>query len=68
MKDQPNHLPESHPHLRTVAMPRDANPSCDIFGGWTVSQMDLDHGKPRALRDGSAQGAAESTQPPSAES
>jgi acyl-CoA thioesterase YciA len=29
------------PHLRTVAMPRDANPSGDIFGGWTVSQMDL---------------------------
>ncbi len=22
-------------------MPRDANPSGDIFGGWTVSQMDL---------------------------
>ena len=29
------------PQLRTVAMPRDANPSGDIFGGWTVSQMDL---------------------------
>ena len=29
------------PHLRTIAMPRDANPSGDIFGGWTVSQMDL---------------------------
>lgn len=29
------------PHLRTVAMPRDANPSGDIFGGWTLSQMDL---------------------------
>ena len=27
--------------LRTIAMPRDANPSGDIFGGWTVSQMDL---------------------------
>jgi acyl-CoA thioesterase YciA len=22
-------------------MPRDTNPSGDIFGGWTVSQMDL---------------------------
>jgi len=31
----------SGPHLRTIAMPRDANPSGDIFGGWTVSQMDL---------------------------
>jgi acyl-CoA thioesterase YciA len=29
------------PQLRTVAMPRDANPSGDIFGGWTISQMDL---------------------------
>ena len=28
-------------HLRTIAMPRDSNPSGDIFGGWTVSQMDL---------------------------
>jgi acyl-CoA thioesterase YciA len=29
------------PHLRNIAMPRDANPSGDIFGGWTLSQMDL---------------------------
>ncbi len=29
------------PHLRTIAMPRDANPAGDIFGGWTLSQMDL---------------------------
>lgn len=28
-------------HLRTVSMPRDANSSGDIFGGWTLSQMDL---------------------------
>ncbi len=27
--------------LRTVAMPADANPSGDIFGGWIMSQMDL---------------------------
>ncbi|TPG55975.1 acyl-CoA thioesterase [Roseomonas nepalensis] len=32
---------EGGPHLRTVAMPRDANASGDIFGGWTLSQMDL---------------------------
>ena len=41
MSDGPDDLPDGHPHLRTVAMPRDANPSGDIFGGWTVSQMDL---------------------------
>ena len=28
-------------HLRAVAMPRDANASGDIFGGWTLAQMDL---------------------------
>jgi acyl-CoA thioesterase YciA len=33
--------PPGGPHLRTIAMPRDANPSGAIFGGWTVSQMDL---------------------------
>ncbi len=26
---------------RTIAMPADANPSGDIFGGWVLSQMDL---------------------------
>ena len=36
-------LPEipGGPHLRTIAMPRDANAGGDIFGGWTLSQMDL---------------------------
>jgi acyl-CoA thioesterase YciA len=29
------------PHLRTIAMPRDTNASGSIFGGWTLSQMDL---------------------------
>jgi acyl-CoA thioesterase YciA len=33
--------PEGGPHLRVVAMPRDTNPSGHIFGGWTLSQMDL---------------------------
>ncbi|WP_085811421.1 acyl-CoA thioesterase [Sphingomonas sp. TZW2008] len=33
--------PPGGAHLRTVAMPRDANPSGNIFGGWTLSQMDL---------------------------
>ena len=27
--------------LRTLAMPADANPSGDIFGGWVLSQMDI---------------------------
>lgn len=27
--------------IRTLAMPRDTNPSGDIFGGWLMSQMDL---------------------------
>ena len=30
-----------HASLRTIAMPADANPSGDIFGGWIMSQMDL---------------------------
>ena len=40
MPDAPE-LPDGIPHLRTIAMPRDANPAGDIFGGWTLSQMDL---------------------------
>ncbi len=27
--------------LRMIAMPRDANPSGDIFGGWLISLMDM---------------------------
>ncbi len=47
-------LPEvpGGPHLRTVAMPRDANSSGDIFGGWTLSQMDLAGGTFAAERAG----------------
>ena len=33
--------PDTPPHLRVVAMPRDTNPGGFIFGGWTLSQMDL---------------------------
>ncbi|MEM7443672.1 MAG: acyl-CoA thioesterase [Pseudomonadota bacterium] len=29
------------PALKTIAMPADANPNGDIFGGWLLSQMDL---------------------------
>jgi acyl-CoA thioesterase YciA len=33
--------PAIEPALRTIAMPADANPHGDIFGGWLLSQMDL---------------------------
>ncbi len=36
-----NPVPQGDLALQTVAMPRDTNPSGDIFGGWLVSQMDL---------------------------
>jgi len=29
------------PETRTIAMPADANPNGDIFGGWVLSQMDI---------------------------
>ncbi|NQZ31096.1 MAG: acyl-CoA thioesterase [Oceanospirillaceae bacterium] len=37
-------LPSSIPALRTIAMPADANPDGDIFGGWIMSQMDIASG------------------------
>jgi len=27
--------------IRVLAMPRDTNPSGDVFGGWLLSQMDI---------------------------
>ncbi len=49
-----DHLPQPHggAHLRTVALPRDANPSGDIFGGWTLSQRDLAGGTFAAAHSG----------------
>ncbi|HEY8614763.1 acyl-CoA thioesterase [Phenylobacterium sp.] len=41
MSDESEVEPEGGPHMRLVAMPRDTNPSGHIFGGWTLSQMDL---------------------------
>lgn len=38
------------PHLRTIAMPRDTNAAGAIFGGWTVSQMDMAGGTFAAQR------------------
>jgi acyl-CoA thioesterase YciA len=29
------------PVIRTIAMPADANPAGDIFGGWLMAQMDM---------------------------
>ena len=40
MSDQ-NSTPVREPALRTFAMPADANPNGDIFGGWLMAQMDL---------------------------
>ena len=39
--DAPDAPPASEPTLRAIAMPADANPHGDIFGGWLLSQMDL---------------------------
>ncbi|MDF7774559.1 acyl-CoA thioesterase [Sphingomonas sp. AOB5] len=33
--------PPGAPTVRVIAMPADANPYGDIFGGWLMSQMDL---------------------------
>lgn len=43
--------PAGHePALRTLAMPGDANPNGDIFGGWVLSQMDLAGAVPAVQR------------------
>jgi acyl-CoA thioesterase YciA len=40
-KIQPQGEPRGELAIRTLAMPADANPSGDIFGGWVLSQMDI---------------------------
>ncbi|MEM8743837.1 MAG: acyl-CoA thioesterase [Pseudomonadota bacterium] len=40
MKDESKE-PQGELTTRTLAMPGDANPAGDIFGGWVVSQMDI---------------------------
>jgi acyl-CoA thioesterase YciA len=37
----PLELPADAPLVRVMAMPADANPNGDIFGGWLLAQMDL---------------------------
>ena len=44
--------PQTEPALRTLAMPADANPNGDIFGGWVLAQMDLAGGVAAARRAG----------------
>ena len=44
--------PQIEPALRTLAMPADANPNGDIFGGWVLAQMDLAGGVVAARRAG----------------
>jgi acyl-CoA thioesterase YciA len=34
-------IPHRELAIRTLAMPKDTNPSGDIFGGWVLSQMDI---------------------------
>ncbi len=47
--DSPAH-PHGEPAIRTIAMPADANPAGDIFGGWLMAQMDLAAGNVAARR------------------
>jgi acyl-CoA thioesterase YciA len=49
MKEQPPEVPGG-PQLRAIAMPADANAGGSVFGGWTLSQMDLAGGSFAAER------------------
>ncbi len=44
--------PAIEPAIRMIAMPADANPSGDIFGGWIMSLMDMAGGTPAYQRAG----------------
>lgn len=46
----PSLQPEGEPAIRTIAMPADANPAGDIFGGWIMSQVDVAGGVLAARR------------------
>ncbi len=48
--DRPDGPPKTEPALRAIAMPADANPHGDIFGGWLLSQMDLAGGAAASRR------------------
>ena len=51
MAGQPPEVPGG-PQLRTIAMPADSNAGGSVFGGWTLSQMDLAGGSFAAERAG----------------
>jgi len=38
---EPVPYPSGEPAIRITAMPADANPAGDIFGGWLMAQMDM---------------------------
>jgi acyl-CoA thioesterase YciA len=40
----PTDEPQGELVIQTIAMPKDTNPSGDVFGGWLMSQMDLGSG------------------------
>ena len=44
--------PRGELQIRTLAMPADANPNGDIFGGWLLSQMDVAGGIHASRRAG----------------
>ena len=50
MSDDSTRDPGREPALRAIAMPADANPAGDIFGGWLLSQMDLAGGTTASRR------------------
>jgi acyl-CoA thioesterase YciA len=50
VSDRSDGPPNMDPAIRAVAMPADANPFGDIFGGWLLSQMDLAGGTVAARR------------------
>jgi len=43
-------LQQGEPAIRITAMPADANPAGDIFGGWLMAQMDMAAGIVAARR------------------
>ena len=45
-------LPDAAPTIRVTAMPGDANPYGDIFGGWLMGQMDLAAGSVASRHSG----------------
>lgn len=40
MTNDANEMPRGELTVRIIAMPADANPAGDIFGGWVLSRMD----------------------------